>query len=49
MAGVIGILLILLQATLIAVALYWVIRLAVKHGMRSFYADSANSSPSPDT
>ena len=30
---------IVLPALLIAVVLYWIIRLGVKHGMRSYYAE----------
>ena len=35
---------IVLPALLVAVVLYWIIRLGVKHGMRSYYAEKFRES-----
>jgi hypothetical protein len=35
---------IVLPALLVAVVLYWIIRLGVKHGMRAYYAEKIRES-----
>ena len=47
MAGL-GIVFLLLQVLIVAFFLYWVIRLGVKHGVRSYYEEAARAAKSAD-
>lgn len=44
---VISVLVFVVPAAVIIFALYWVIRMGVKHGLRSYYAERKNEAETP--